>query len=116
MIEGAHRFYADHHFEEIGRRMEESLAARQAEVEQLNQKKNQIQKSKEGLNNALKNIKTRFGKTRVGGRGRDSAGTPCTISSFFLLAPCSCVKTFSCENPSTDYFRQRPPEGRHHRR
>ena len=28
MIEGAHRFYADHHFEEIGRRMEESLAAR----------------------------------------------------------------------------------------
>jgi cell division protein FtsL len=62
MIEGAHRFYADHHFEEIGRRMEESSAARRAEVDQLNQKKDQIQKSKEGLNNALKNIKTRFGK------------------------------------------------------
>ena len=62
MIEGAHRFYADHHFEEIGRRMEESSAARRAEVDQLNQKKEQIQKSKEGLNNALKNIKTRFGK------------------------------------------------------
>jgi hypothetical protein len=61
-IEAAHRFYADHHFEEIGRRMEESSAARRAEVEQLNQKKDQIQKSKEGLNNALKNIKTRFGK------------------------------------------------------
>jgi cell division protein FtsL len=42
MIEGIHRFYADHHFEKIGRRMEESLAARQAEVEQLNQKKTQI--------------------------------------------------------------------------
>jgi len=62
MIDGAHRFYADHHFEEIGRRMGESLAAGRAEVEQLNQKKDQIQKSKEGLNNALKNIKTRFGK------------------------------------------------------
>ena len=62
MIDGAHRFHVDHHFEEIGRRMEEASAARQAEVEQLNQKKDRIQKSKEGLNNALKNIKTRFGK------------------------------------------------------
>ncbi len=62
MIDGAHRFYADQHFEEIGRRMEDATAARRAEVDQLNQKKDQIQKSKEGLNNALKNIKTRFGK------------------------------------------------------
>jgi len=85
MIEGAHRFYADHHFEEIGRRMEESLAARQAEVEQLNQKKNQIQKSKEGLNNALKNIKTRFGK--LGLEVEDAILlAPLALSALFFVA------------------------------
>ena len=85
MIEGAHRFYADHHFEEIGRRMEESLAARQAEVAQLNQKKDQIQKSKEGLNNALKNIKTRFGK--LGLEVEDAILlAPLALSALFFVA------------------------------
>ena len=85
MIEGVHRFYADHHFEEIGRRMEESLAARQAEVEQLNQKKDQIQKSKEGLNNALKNIKTRFGK--LGLEVEDAILlAPLALSALFFVA------------------------------
>jgi hypothetical protein len=85
MIEGVQRFYADHHFEEIGRRMEESLAARQAEVEQLNQKKDQIQKSKEGLNNALKNIKTRFGK--LGLEVEDAILlAPLALSALFFVA------------------------------
>jgi hypothetical protein len=85
MIEGAHRFYADHHFEEIRRRMGESLAARQAEVEQLNQKKDQIQKSKEGLNNALKNIKTRFGK--LGLEVEDAILlAPLALSALFFVA------------------------------
>jgi len=53
MIEGVQRFWADHQFEEIGRRLEQASAERRAEIEQLNQKKEQIQKSKEGINNAL---------------------------------------------------------------
>jgi hypothetical protein len=85
MIEGAQRFYADHHFEEIGRRMGESSDARRAEVDQLNQKKDQIQKSKEGLNNALKNIKTRFGKL---GLEVDDAIllAPLALSALFFVA------------------------------
>ena len=85
MIEGVRRFWADHHFEEIERRMEDASAARRAEVEQLNQKKSQIQKSKEGLNNALKNIKTRFGKL---GLEVDDAIllAPLALSALFFVA------------------------------
>ena len=109
MIEGAHRFYADHHFEEIGRRMEESLAARQAEVAQLNQKKDQIQKSKEGLNNALKNIKTRFGK--LGLEVEDAILlAPLALSALFFVAALQPSQIFSCENPSTDCFRRSDPQ------
>ena len=116
MIEGAHRFYADHHFEEIGRRMEESSAARRAEVDQLNQKKDQIQKSKEGLNNALKNIKTRFGKLGL------------EVDDAILLAPLALCRSFLCCRTAAvskhsaakilppTVSGQRPPEGRHHRR
>ena len=46
----------------IAQQDQQAAAASKAGVEQLNQKKEQIQKGKEGLNNALKNIKTRFGK------------------------------------------------------
>ncbi len=62
MVAGVHRFWVDHQFEEIGRRMEEAAEAGRVAFEQLNQKKVKIQKGKEDLNNTLKNIKTRFGK------------------------------------------------------
>ncbi|MCK7506297.1 MAG: hypothetical protein MZV70_21050 [Desulfobacterales bacterium] len=66
----------------------ESLTARQAEVVQLNQKKDQIQKSKEGLNNTLKNIKTRSANSGLEVEDADSAGTPCrpTGALFFVAA------------------------------
>jgi hypothetical protein len=62
MVAGVQRFWVDHQFEEIGRRMEQAAEAGRVKFEQLNEKKAQIQKGKEDLNNALKNIKTRFGK------------------------------------------------------
>lgn len=62
MVAGVHRFWVDHQFEEIGRRMAQAAEAGRVKFEQLNEKKAQIQKGKEDLNNALKNIKTRFGK------------------------------------------------------
>ena len=107
--------HADHHIEEIGRRMEESMSARQAEVEQLNQKKDQIQKSKEGLNNALKNIKTRFGKLGLEVEDSDSAGTPCTISSFLCCRPAAVSKHSAAKILPPTVSGQRPKESCHHR-
>jgi hypothetical protein len=75
MTEAVHQFWANHQFEEIGRRMEEATAARQGEVEKLNQKKAQLQKRQDQLNSSLKNIKTRFGKIGL------------EVSSAVLLAP-----------------------------
>ena len=85
VVAAVHRFWADHQFEEIGHRMEQAAAERQSEVEQLNQKKEQIQKGRESLNNALKNIKTRFGKL---GLEVDEAVllAPIAFSVLFLIA------------------------------
>jgi predicted nucleic acid-binding Zn-ribbon protein len=62
MAEAVNGFWADHHFEEIARRMEEEAAALRASVEGIQAKQEQIKKRNEELNNRLKSLKTRFGK------------------------------------------------------
>jgi hypothetical protein len=61
--------------------MEQAAAERRSELEQLNQKKEQIQKGRESLNNALKNIKTRFGFFIFGFRQRIGAIKKCGAST-----------------------------------
>ena len=91
MVDGVHQFWADHRFEEIGRRMEEAASVWRADVEKLNNKKEEIQKSKEGLNNALKNIKTRFGK--LGLELEDAILlAPVAFSALFMLAAMNLCK------------------------
>ena len=91
MVDGVHQFWADHRFEEIGRRMEEAASVWRADVEKLNNKKEEIQKSKEGLNNALKNIKTRFGK--LGLELKDAILlAPVAFSALFMLAAMNLCK------------------------
>ncbi len=62
MVEGAQRFWVSHNFEEIGQRMAQETESLRSDVDQLNQKKKDINKRKDELHNSLKNIKTRFGK------------------------------------------------------
>jgi len=109
MIEGVHRFWSDHQFEEIGRRMEQAAAASQAEVEQLNQKKEQIQKGKEGLNNALKNIKTRFGK--LGLEAEDAILlAPIAFAALFLFAALNLCQNIQLRKSFHRLFQARDPQ------
>ena len=109
MIDGVHRFWADHRFEEIGRRMEEAAAAQRAEVEKLSQKKEQIQKSKEGLNNALKNIKTRFGK--LGLEVEDAILlAPVAFSALFLVAALNLCQNIQLRKSFHRLFQARDPQ------
>ena len=62
MVEGAQRFWVNHNFEEIGQKMAQETESLRSDVDQLNQKKKDINKRKDELHNSLKNIKTRFGK------------------------------------------------------
>ena len=109
MIEGVHRFWADHHFEEISRRMEDAAAAHRAEAEQLNQKKDQIRKSKEGLNNALKNIKTRFGKL---GLEVDDAIllAPLALAALFFVAALQLVQNIQLRKSFHRLFQASDPQ------
>lgn len=109
MIEGVHRFWADHQFEEIGRRMEQAAAASKAGVEQLNQKKEQIQKGKEGLNNALKNIKTRFGK--LGLEVEDAILlAPVAFAVLFLFAALNLCQNIQLRKSFHRLFQARDPQ------
>jgi TRAP-type C4-dicarboxylate transport system permease small subunit len=109
LIEGVHRFWSDHRFEAIGQRMEAAASARRAEIEQLNQKKAQIQKSKEGLNNALKNIKTRFGKV---GLGIDEAIllAPVAFAILFLFAVLNLCQNIQLRKSFHRLFQARDPQ------
>jgi len=109
MVAGVHRFWADHQFEEIGRRMEQAAAARQSEAEELNQKKEQIQKSEESLNNALKNIKTRFGK--LGIELEDAILlAPVAFSAIFLVAALNLCKNIQLRKSFHRLFQARDPQ------
>jgi hypothetical protein len=109
MIDGAHRFWADHQFEEIGHKMEQAAAARRFEVEELNKKKEQIQKGKESLNNALKNIKTRFGK--LGLEVEDAILlAPVAFSALFLFASLNLCKNIRLRKSFHRLFQAMDPE------
>jgi len=62
IIEGAQQFLISHDFEGIRNRMAQEAESLQMDVDRLNQKKADIQKRKNELNNSLKGFKTRFGK------------------------------------------------------
>lgn len=108
MVDGVHRFWADHRFEEIGRRMEEAAAGWRADVEKHNLRKAEIQKSKEGLNNALKNIKTRFGKL---GLELDDAIllAPVAFAALFLLAASNLCRNIRLRQSFHRLFQSRDP-------
>jgi hypothetical protein len=109
MMAAVHQFWADHQFEEIGRRMEQAAAARQSEVEQLNQKKGQIQKGKESLNSALKNIKTRFGK--LGLEVEDAILlAPVAFSALFLIAAMNLCNSIRLRQSFHRLFQARDPQ------
>jgi cell division protein FtsB len=109
MVDGVHRFWADHRFEEISRRMEESAAGWRVGVEKLNKKKEDIQKSEESLNNALKNIKTRFGK--LGLELEDSILlAPVAFSAIFLVAALNLCKNIQLRKSFHRLFQARDPQ------
>ncbi len=109
MVEGAHRFWVDHHLEGIGRRMEAAADARQAETEKLNQEKDQIKKSKEGLNSALKDIKTRFGKL---GLDLDDAilMAPLAFAVLFFVAALNLCQNIQIRKSFHRLFQARDPQ------
>jgi hypothetical protein len=109
MVAGVYRFWADHQFEEIGRRMEQAAGARQSEVEQLNQKKEQLQKGRKSLNDALKNIKTRFGK--LGLELEDAIlFAPLAFSTIFLVAALNLCKNIRLRESFHRLFQARDPQ------
>jgi hypothetical protein len=91
--------------------MEQAVAASKAEVEQLNQKKEQIQKGKEGLNNALKNIKTRFGK--LGLEVEDAILlAPVAFAALFLFAALNLCQNIQLRNGLREIHSLLPVERR----
>ena len=109
MVAGVHRFWADHQFEEIGRRMEQAAESRRAEIAQLNQKKEQIQKGRESLNSALKNIKTRFGK--LGLEVEEAVLlAPVAFSALFLVAALNLCSNIRLRQSFHRLFQARDPK------
>jgi hypothetical protein len=109
MVEGVHRFWAEHQFEEIERRMETAATAWRTDIETLNKKKDAIQKSREGLNNALKNIKTRFGK--LGLELEDAILlAPVAFSAIFLVAALNLSKNIQLRKSFHRLFQARDPQ------
>jgi prefoldin subunit 5 len=62
MVAGAQHFWDDHQLEKLLQQMTRKAESLRADVDQLNQKKTDIQKRKDELSNSLKGFKTRFGK------------------------------------------------------
>lgn len=109
MVEGVHRFWADHHFEEIGRRMEGAATAWREDAKILDEKKQAIQKQKESLNNALKNIKTRFGKL---GLALEDAIllAPIAFAVIFLIAAMNLCRNIQLRKSFHRLFQARDPQ------
>jgi len=85
MIDGANQFWVNHKFDEVGDKMAQEVVLMQAAEEELNQKKAQIQKRKDDINSAFKNIKTRFGK--FGLEPSDAILiAPIVLAALFLVA------------------------------
>jgi len=109
MIEDANRFWTDHNFEEIGNNMAQEMVLMQNAEEELNQKKAQIQKRKEDLDNAFKNIKTRFGK--FGLEPSDAILiAPIVLAALFLVAVMNLSESIRLRKSFQELFQAKDPQ------
>jgi cell division protein FtsL len=108
MIEDANRFWTEHQFEEIGDQMAQEIDSMQAAEEELNQKKEQIQKRREDLNSAFKNIKIRFGK--FGLEPSDAILiVPIVLAALFLVAVMNLSESIRLRKSFQRLFQARDP-------
>ncbi|MFZ0241969.1 MAG: hypothetical protein WAL90_10020 [Desulfobacterales bacterium] len=108
MVESVNRFWTDHRFEEIGAKMAQEIATLQSAEEELNQKKAQIQKRKEDINSAFKNIKTRFGKFGL----EPSAAiliAPIAFAALFLVAVMNLSESIRLRKSFQTLFQAKDP-------
>jgi len=109
MIEDANRFWTEHQFEEIGNKMAQEIIAMQTAEEELDQKKTQIQKRKEDLNSAFKNIKTRFGK--FGLEPSDAILiAPIVLAALFLVAVMNLSESIRLRKSFQELFQAKDPQ------
>jgi hypothetical protein len=109
MMEGADRFWADHKFEEMGRKMEADTDNLRGEVDQLNQKQDQIRKRQGVLSSKLKNIKTRFGK--IGMELSDAILiAPIVFAALFVFAVFNLSESFRLRKSFQTLFQAKDPQ------
>lgn len=109
MIEDVNRFWTDHKFDEIGGQMAQEIVAMQTAEEELNRKKEQIQKRKEDLNSAFKNIKTRFGK--FGLEPSDAIlVAPVVLAALFLVAVMNLSESIRLRKSFQELFQAKDPQ------
>ena len=109
MVQGVQRFWTEHQFEEIGRRMEQAASLGQTEIEQLNQKKAKIANERDNLNKMLKDIKTRFGKI---GMEIDEAilFAPVVFAILFLIVTLNLCQSIRLRGSFHRLFQARDPQ------
>ena len=109
MIEDMNRFWNNHNFDEIGDQMKQEIVAMQTAEEELNRKKGQIQKRKEGLDSAFKNIKTRFGK--FGLEPSDAILiAPIVLAALFLVAVINLSESIRLRKSFQELFQAKDPQ------
>ncbi|MFZ0131769.1 MAG: hypothetical protein WAK95_04455 [Desulfobacterales bacterium] len=109
MIDGASQFWVDHKFDEVGDKMAQEIAVMQAAEEELNQKKAQIQKRKDDINSAFKNIKTRFGK--FGLEPSDAILiAPIVLAALFLVAVMNLSESIRLRKSFQTLFQGKDPQ------
>ena len=109
MTEDVNRFWTEHQFEEIGNNMAQEMVLMQNAEEELNQKKTQIQKRKEDLDSAFKNIKTRFGK--FGLEPSDAILiAPIVLAALFLVAVMNLSESIRLRKSFQELFQAKDPQ------
>jgi cell division protein FtsL len=109
MVEDTNRFWTEHQFEEIGDQMVQEIDSMQAAEEELNQKKEQIQKRREDLDSAFKNIKTRFGK--FGLEPSDAILiAPIVLAALFLVAVMNLSESIRLRKSFQELFQAKDPQ------
>jgi cell division protein FtsL len=109
MIEDANRFWTEHQFEEIGNKMAQEVVSMQTAEDELSLKKEQIQKRKEDLDSAFKNIKTRFGK--FGLEPSDAILiAPIVFAALFLVAVMNLSESIRLRKSFQRLFQARDPQ------
>jgi hypothetical protein len=109
MVEDANRFWTEHQFEEIGDQMVQEIDSMQAAEEELNQKNEQIQRRREDLDSAFKNIKTRFGK--FGLEPSDAILiAPIVLAALFLVAVMNLSESIRLRKSFQELFQAKDPQ------